>query len=161
MADRVDHSAIKTGQLGAIAVLVAAFVLDSWQAVAGLALSFLLTALWFEWGPFALVYRLILKPLGIVKPDVREDHAQPHRFGQAVGAASAAGAAAMLYFGQATAGWALVWVLVALTAVSWLGWCIGCFIYYQLNRIGLGGFFGRSPTDPSVFLGARPRRSDS
>lgn len=159
MADYVDHSAIKTGQLGAIAVLVAAFVLNSWQAVAGLAVAFLLTALWFEWGPFALIYRFLLRPLGVVKPDVREDNTQPHRFGQAIGAISAVAAAVLLYAGQTVAGWALVWVLIALTAVSWLGWCIGCFLYYQFNRMGLGGFFARGPTDDSVVLGARPRRS--
>lgn len=155
----VDHSAIKTGQLLAIATLVAAFVSERWEPVAALAGVFFLTSLFFEWGPFALVYRGLLKPLGVVKPDLRLDNSQPHRFGQAVGAISAALAAAALFFGYTTLGWGLVWVLIALTALSFLGWCIGCFIYYQMNRLGLSGFFGHAPTDTQVVLGARPRRN--
>ncbi|HEY0720181.1 MAG TPA: DUF4395 domain-containing protein [Gammaproteobacteria bacterium] len=155
----VDHSAIKTGQLLAIATLVVAYVFNRWEPVAALALVFLITSLAFEWGPFALVYRLLLKPLGVVRPDLRTDNTQPHRFGQAVGAVSAALAAAALYFGYVTLGWVLVWVLIALTAVSYLGWCIGCFIYYQMNRLGVRGFFGHAPTDSQVVLGARPRRN--
>lgn len=155
----IDHSAIKTGQMLAIVILLAAFVLDRWEPVAALAVAFLATSVFFEWGPFALVYRWLLKPLGLLAPDWRTDNAQPHRFGQAVGAVSAALAAAALYFDYAILGWVLVWVLVALTAISFMGWCIGCFLYYQLNRLGIGGFFGRAPTDSRVPLGARPRRT--
>lgn len=155
----VDHSAIKTGQLLAIATLLGAFVLDRWEPVAVLTGVFLITSAFFEWGPFTLVYRWLLKPLGLVKSDLRTDNAQSHRFGQAVGAASAALAAAALYFNYTTFGWVLVWVLIALTGISFMGWCVGCFIYYQLNRFGLGGFFRHKPTDSKVMLGARPRRT--
>jgi len=157
-APELDHSAIKTGQALAIVILVVAYIADRWEPVAALAGVFFITSLVFEWGPFALAYRFVLKPAGLVKPDLRADHSQPHRFGQAVGAVSAALAAALLYLQHAMAGWVLVWVLIALTAVSFMGWCIGCFIYYQMNRIGLGGFFKHSPTDAGVTLGARPRR---
>lgn len=155
----LDHAAIKTGQILSIAMLAVAYVMDRWEMVAALAAIFLITALAWEYGPFALLYRLVLKPVGVVKPDVRTDNLQPHRFGQAVGAASAAIAAVMLHQGHATAGWLLVAVLVALTAISFMGWCIGCFIYYQLNRLGAGGFFSHAPTDGSVPLGARPKKS--
>jgi len=154
----VDHGAIKSGQLLSIATLAGAFVFARWEPVAVLAVNFLLTSLFFEWGPFAIVYRFLLKPAGLVKPDLRTDNPQPHRFGQAVGAVSAALAATVLYTGHATLGWALVWVLIALTAVSFMGWCIGCFIYYQINRLGLGGFFSHAPTDNRVMTGARPRK---
>lgn len=154
----VDHSAIKTGQVLSIVTLVGAFVFARWELVVVLAVIFLITSLFFEWGPFAIVYRFLLRPMGLVKPDLRTDNVQPHRFGQAVGAVSAAIAAAALFFNYATLGWVLVWVLIALTTVSFMGWCIGCFIYYQMNRIGLGGFFGHTPTDDRVVLGARPRK---
>ena len=72
----VDHSAIKIGQLLAIAVLIAAYVMDRWEPVAVLAGIFLITSVFFEWGPFALLYRLLLKPLGLVKPDLRADNLQ-------------------------------------------------------------------------------------
>ena len=58
----VDHSAIKIGQLLAIAALVAAYVLDRWEPVAVLAVIFLITSVFFEWGPFALLYRRAAPP---------------------------------------------------------------------------------------------------
>ena len=100
----VDHSAIKTGQLFSILTLLGAYIFARWEPVAALALVFLITSLFFEWGPFALVYRFLLKPSGLVKPDLRTDNPQPHRFGQAVGAVSAALAATVLYLGYATPG---------------------------------------------------------
>lgn len=154
----VDHSAIKTGQLLAIIMLLGAFILGQWELVAVLAVIFMITALIYPLGPFILVYRLLLKPLGIVKPDMRIDNIQSHLFGQAVGAASAAIAAFALYAGFSYTGWILVWVLIALTAISFKGWCIGCFLYYQLNQMGLRGFFAHKPTDNGVSPGSRPRK---
>ncbi len=154
----VDHSAIKTGQLLSITTLLTALILDRWELVGILAVIFLITALVNPLGPFILVYRLLLKPLGIVKPDMRVDNLQPHLFGQAVGAASAAIAALAIYTGYTYVGWILVCVLIALTAISFKGWCIGCFLYYQMNRMGLRGFFAHKPTDKNVMLGARPRK---
>lgn len=154
----VDHSAIKTGQLLSIAMLITALVLDRWEIVGILAVIFLITALINPLGPFVLVYRLLLKPIGAVKPDMRIDNLQPHLFGQAVGAVSAAIAAFALYAGYTYAGWILVCVLIVLTAISFKGWCIGCFLYYQMNRMGLRGFFAHTPTDKNVSLGTRPRK---
>lgn len=152
----VDHAAIKTGQVFAIATLMGAFVLGLWEPVAALAGIFLITAIAPQWGPFTLIYRWVLEPLNIVHPDYRTDNPQPHQFGQAVGALSAALTAALLYYGHDTAGWVLLWVLVGLTLISYMGWCIGCFIYYQLNRLGIKGFFRYKPTDATKVLGARP-----
>jgi hypothetical protein len=152
----VDHNAIRTAQLLTIATLLASAFVQRWEPIAGLAMVFLITALSFRAGPFILLYRGLLRPLGLVRPDLRADHLQPHRFGQAVGAVSAAAAAALLYWGYATAGWILVAVLILLTAISFSGWCIGCFIYFQLYRLGLRGFFGRVPTDTRRIAGSRP-----
>lgn len=155
-AGKVDHAAIKTGQLGAVAVLVAAFVMGRWELVAVLAGVFLVSAVAPAWGPFAVIYRWLLKPLGLVKPDWRTDNLQPHQFGQAVGAVSAALSATLIYVGHGIPGWMLLWILIGLTVVSYMGWCIGCFIYYQLNRFGLGGFFRFGPTETGKVLGTHP-----
>lgn len=160
----VDHAAIKTGQLLSIFVLLASFVMQRWEGVAALAAIFLITAAVHPLGPFVLVYSLLLKPLGLVKPDIRVDNLQPHLFGQAIGAASAAIAAGLLHTGLGVVGWSLVWILIVLTFVSYKGWCIGCFLYYQLGRLGLRGYFAKKPTDDGVPLGSRPRanpRQDS
>jgi hypothetical protein len=40
--------------------------------------------------------------------------------------------------GAPVLGWALTGVVVALAAVNlFLGFCAGCFMYYQLGRIGV------------------------
>ncbi len=152
----VDHFAIKTGQLLAIATLLAAFLFGRWEPIAVLAVVFLITGLVYPLGPFVLMYRLLLKPLGIVKPDLRRDNIQSHQFGQAVGAASAALAAFAVFSGYRYAGWTLTWILIVLTAISFKGWCIGCFLYYQLNRLGLRGFFSHKPSNPGATPGTRP-----
>jgi hypothetical protein len=47
-------------------------------------------------------------------------------------------AAAALFAGATTAGWVLNWVVTALALLTLvLQFCAGCFIYYQLDRIGL------------------------
>jgi hypothetical protein len=35
----------------------------------------------------------------------------------------------------------MAWVVVVLAALNlFLGFCAGCFVYYQLNRLGVPGF---------------------
>lgn len=158
MSRQVDHAEIKTGQLLTITIAVAAFVAREPRLLIALGVFFLATALYRPISPFVLVYRLFVKPLGLMKSDYRLDNIEAHTFGQIIGAVVAAICVALLYAGYAAAGWTLVWVLVGLTLVSYLGWCIGCFIYYQLNRLGLRGFFRFAPTDKSVIPGQRPRK---
>jgi len=107
-----------------------------------------------------LVYRYLVKPLRLMKSDYRLDNIQPHSFGQLIGALTVAIAVALLMLGHDVAGWLVVWVLIGLTLVSYKGWCIGCFMYYQLNRFGLGGFFRHAPTDTDVFPGQRPGKQE-
>lgn len=159
MATSVDHAEIKLGQLLTMALSVAAFVWSKPELLAVLAGIFLVTGLVRPLSPFVIVYRHIVRPLGIMHSDYRLDNIQPHAFGQLVGAGTAILAVALLYAGYGIAGWLIVGVLVALTLVSYLGWCIGCFLYYQLNRLGLRGFFRHAPTDRSVAPGQRPRKA--
>lgn len=159
MASNVDHGEIKLGQLLTIALSIAALVLgEPWLLVA-LGVAFLLAGTVRALSPFGAVYRLVVRPLGLMRSDYRLDNLQAHQFGQLVGVATVAAAWGLIQAGYPAAGWVVVGVLIALTAVSYFGWCIGCFLYYQLNRLGLRGFFGHAPTDRSVFPGRRPRKS--
>lgn len=88
----------------------------------------------------------------------RLDNIQPHAFGQIIGAVTVTLAVALLYMGYGTAGWTIVGILIGLTLVSYLGWCIGCFLYYQVYRLGLDGFFSHSPTDSAARSGRRPKK---
>lgn len=158
MAMQVDHAEIKLGQIFTMMMAVTAFALAEPKWLIALGGIFLVTGLFRPLSPFVLAYRHVVKPLGIMHSDYRLDNIQPHTFGQLIGAVTVLMAVALLYTGYSAAGWTVVWVLSGLTLASYLGWCIGCFMYYQLNRLGLKGFFRHAPTDRSVKLGQRPGR---
>ena len=161
MSNQVDHAEIKMGQVLTIIISGIALILQNIIPLIILAGIFLLSGTVRSISPFSLLYRWIIKPLKIIKSDYRLDNIQPHKFGQLIGAITVVLALALIQFGYTTAGWIIVGVLIALTAISYAGWCVGCYMYYQLNRLGLGGFFKHSPTDKSVITGARPRKNNS
>jgi hypothetical protein len=137
----VDQSAVKVSQGATVALLVVAFILDSWPLVAFVAVINLLGALVPRLSLWRWLYQRLLKPSGVVKPNVIPDHSEPHRFAQGVGAALATVAVLLFVLGQPTAGWVATWILVFLASLNlFLGFCVGCFLYYQLNRLGVRGF---------------------
>jgi hypothetical protein len=158
MSTQVDHAEIKLGQIFTMLMSVAAFVLAEPAYLIVLGGIFLVTGLYRPLSPFVFVYRHVAQPLGLMRSDYRLDNIQPHAFGQIIGAITVALAVALLQMGYATAGWAIVWILFGLTLISYLGWCIGCFLYYQLYRLGLQGFFSHAPTDSSAQTGQRPKK---
>jgi len=141
----VDQSVIKVSQASTIILLVIAFIADLWPPVAAAALIGILGALQPRLSLWRALYRYALKPAGIVKPNVIPDHPEPHRFAQGVGAVLDVVATILLLLGLPVAGWAVVWIHIALAALNlFAGFCVGCFTYYQLNRLGVPGFT-RSP----------------
>lgn len=142
---RVDHSALRTNQAFIIALLILAFVIDSWPIAVLVSLVMLLGTAVPRLSLFKLVYLHILRPSGLVKPDVIADNPEPHRFAQGFGGTMVALGVVALLLGQALVGWVLVWVVIGLAALNlFLGFCAGCFVYYQLNRLNVPGF-DRSP----------------
>lgn len=141
-ADRkVDQSALRVNQAFIIGLLILAFVLDSVWLVAFVAAVMLLGTAVPSLSLFKAVYQRGLKPAGIIKPDVIVDNPEPHRFAQGFGGVVLLGALAALFAGATTPGWVLVGIVVALAALNlFLGFCAGCFVYYQLNRLGVPGF---------------------
>lgn len=159
MAMQIDHAEIKLGQIFTMLMSVAAFVFAEPVYLIALGGIFLVTGLYRPLSPFVLIYRHVAKPLGLIRSDYRLDNIQPHAFGQIIGAITVTLAVALLHTGYVTAGWAVVWILFGLTLVSYLGWCMGCFLYYQLYRLGLQGFFSHAPTDSSAQSGQRPKNN--
>lgn len=155
----LDQNEIRTQQALGPLLLMTAYVVGSWPLVAVQAAILLLTALYYDLGPYVLLYRLVLKPLRILKPDVRADNPEPHRFAAIFGGTVLSIAAFLLATRGATAGWILGWMVAILGGIAFFGWCAGCFMYYTLNRVGVGGFFGRAPIDGSAFPGSRPPKS--
>lgn len=138
---QVDQSALKVNQAFIIALLITAFVVNSWAFAAFVAAVMLVGTAVPALSLFKRVYRHGLRPLGIVKPRRIADNPEPHRFAQGFGGVVVAAGAIALISGAAAVGWALVWLVVALAAANlFLGFCAGCFLYYQLNRRGVPGF---------------------
>lgn len=142
---RIDHTGLKVGQAVTIVLLLLAFVFNSWILVAAVAVAQLLGALDVPFAPYRLLYTRLLKPSGLLKPDVIDDNPEPHRFAMLVGALFNGVAAVALLLGASALAWLLVWVVIALANLNfWLKFCAGCWMYYQFNRLGLPGF-NRSP----------------
>jgi len=141
----VDQSALKVNQAFIITLLIAAFLLDSWLLVTFVSLVMLLGTAVPRLALFQGIYKGILRLANLVKAHVVPDNPEPHRFAQGFGGVVLAVAVATLLLGQAFAGWALVWVVMTLAGLNlFLGFCFGCFLYYQLNRLNVPGF-ERSP----------------
>ena len=144
-AHKVDQSALRTNQAFIIGLLVLAFVLNSVWLVAFVGVVMLVGTAVPTLALFKRIYQHILRPNGLVKPDVIPDNPEPHRFAQGFGGVVVALAVIAFITGLPVLGWSLTWLVVALAALNlFLGFCAGCFVYYQLNRLGVPGFV-RSP----------------
>jgi hypothetical protein len=141
----VDQSALRVNQAFIITLLILAFVLDSWLLAAFVGLIMLLGTAVPRLSLFKQIYMRLLKPAGIITPDVVPDNPEPHRFAQGFGGVVLLFAVLALLLGISVIGWSFVWIVIVLAGLNlFLGFCAGCFIYYQFNRLNIPGF-DRSP----------------
>ncbi len=145
--DKVDHAALRTNQALIIGLGLLAFILEQpWLAVLVAIVMTLGTAL--KVPGFGFVYRRLLRPLSILKPDIQADNPEPHRFAQGVGAFVMILASVALFLGSSIIGWALVWLVIVLAGLNlFVGFCAGCTLYYWFNRLDVPGFVKASPED--------------
>lgn len=138
---KVDHSALRTNQAFIIGLLAAAFIGNAWGVAAFVAAVMLVGTIWPRAGLFKAIYSRILRPAGLIKPYIIQDNPEPHLFAQGLGGAVTLGGVVALLLGATAVGWALVWVVIILAVLNlFVGFCAGCFVYYQLNRLGVPGF---------------------
>lgn len=138
---KVDQSAIKVNQAFIISLLLLAFILNEVWLVAFVSAVMLLGTAVPALALFKQIYKRVLKPAGLVKPEVIPDHPEPHRFTQGFGGVVVALSLAAHLAGQPVLGWALAGLVVFLASLNLLlGFCAGCFLYYQLNQLGVPGF---------------------
>jgi hypothetical protein len=142
MNDRkVDHSALRTNQAFIIGLLLIGFVTDVKVLVTFVAAVMLVGTFWPKVALFKSIYKFILKPLKLVRPDVKIDNPEPHLFAQGVGGTFLAAATLAFLANAAAAGWVLAWIVIALAALNlFAGICVGCLMYYWFNRLGVPGF---------------------
>jgi hypothetical protein len=135
----VDHSALKTNQLGIVATVIVAVGASAffWPAVwliPALALVLLLGTGRGDLALFKQLYFRVLKPRGLVRPRPVNESPAPHNFAQGLGGVFLVLASVLLPF-TPVAGLALA-VLVAILAFVNLafGFCLGCQIYFLIGR---------------------------
>lgn len=149
----VDHAALRANQAFIISLLGSAFIAGSTALVGLVALVMALGTI-FGGPGFMPLYRL-LRGRGPFKPDIVQDNPEPHRFAQGLGAAALIGSVLSAAAGLGAVAWLLAWIVIALAALNLFGgFCVGCAIYYWLNRLGTPGF-QRSPP-PGAIPGRRP-----
>lgn len=142
MTRQVDQSALRVNQAFIAGLLALAFIVDSPLLVAAVALVMLMGTAWPKLALFQVIYRRVLKPTALVKPYIIPDNPEPHRFAQGFGGIVVTLGVSGLLVGLSWPGWVLVWLVIGLAAANLsLGFCAGCFMYYQLNRLGIPGFW--------------------
>ena len=138
----VDHSALKVNQTGIVATVLVAFIGSAFfrpllVLIPLLAIVLLLGTFAPQLALFKQFYFQVLKQRGVVKPRPVQDRPQPHNFAQGLGG---------VFLGVATAfliplpvvGLALALLVAVLAFVNLaFGYCLGCQIFYQLERRGL------------------------
>ncbi len=141
-ARKVDHTALRFNQASIILLLALAFVFNLPGLVIFVATIMLVGTFWPSAGLFKLIYQRLIKPAGWLKPKIVQDHLEPHLFAQGLGAIFLlASSVSLLVFKHQMLGWVLVGIVTALAALNlFAGFCAGCFLYYQLNRLGVPAF---------------------
>lgn len=138
---KIDQSALRVNQAFIIGLSLTAFILDNVWLVAFVGVVMLLGTAVPALSLFKHIYQHGLRPVGLVKSDLIVDNPEPHRFAQGFGGVVIALAVVTLLAGLSVLGWGLVWLVITLAALNlFLGFCAGCFVYYQLNKLGLPGF---------------------
>jgi hypothetical protein len=153
----VDQAELQVHRIFIIALFLTAYFLDRWELVALQAVVLLITSLNPGYSPYIALYRNVLQPTGLIRPDRRLDNNEAHRFAAVIGALTSSCAVYFLMTGRTSLGWGLVWLIVVLAGVACTGWCAGCFVYYMLNRLGLKGFFKYAAIG-GAFPGSRPSK---
>jgi hypothetical protein len=133
---QVDRTALRVNQASIIGFLALAFLFDQPWLVAFVFAVMALGTAFPQAALFQRFYRDVLRPARLLKPDVHQEDAAPHRFAQGLGAAVLLLAALALFAGAPALGWGLAFVVIALAAINlFFGFCAGCFVYFQLQRL--------------------------
>jgi hypothetical protein len=137
----IDNSALKTNQAAIILLTLSGFVFDVPLLPAIVSAVMILGTFIPALALFKQFYRHVLKPAGLIAPAPLPGSARPHEFAQLFGGIVLGIGACLLFAGETVAGWSLAWIVILLAATNlFLGFCAGCFVYFQLGRFGVPGF---------------------
>jgi len=138
----LDQSALKFNQLSIVTLTTAGFIFNQPLLAAFTAAVMIGGSLVPALALFKMIYLHVVKPLHLMTPNPIQDSPAPHEFAQLLGGTMLGIASLFLFFVSVPAGWALAWIVIFLALANLLfGFCAGCFVYYQLGKRGVRGFF--------------------
>ena len=138
----VDHSALKVNQTGIVVTVLVAFIGSAFfrpllVLIPLLGIALLLGTFVPQAAPFKQLYFKVLKPRGLVRAAPVHDRPEPHNFAQGMGGVVLA-IASVLLLPVPVLGLALSLLVAVLAFVNVaFGYCVGCQIFFQLERRGL------------------------
>ncbi len=145
--DIVDRSALKFNQIAIIVLSLIGYLFNQPILPAFVALVLLVGTARPELALFKQTYARVVKPLELMRPEPVEDIRASHEFAQLLGGAVLLAGTIFLFSGSSHTGWVLAWVVILLAAANlFFGFCAGCFVYFQLGRLGVPGFRPRPET---------------
>lgn len=138
MVKKVDTTALKFNQASIVTLTLLGFLLDQPYLVLLVGLVLALGTVLPQAAFFKQIYLKLLKPSKLLAPNIIDDDPVPHQFAQGVGALFLlASSSALLAFNSPGLGWTLAWIVIVLAAVNlFFNFCAGCFVYYQLDKVG-------------------------
>jgi Domain of unknown function (DUF4395) len=137
--NKLDRSALRFNQAAIVVLTGAGFIFNLPLLVGFTALVMLIGTIFPGAGLFKMIYKGIVKPLNIIKPVIVEEDNSPHLFAQGLGGIFLAASFILLeFFSLSLVGWALAIIVILLAFINLtLNFCAGCFLYFQLHKLGL------------------------
>jgi Domain of unknown function (DUF4395) len=135
---KLDKSAIKFNQ-GSIVIFTAlAFLLNIPLIIVFTSLVMSIGTIFPKASLFKLIYKHIAKPAGLIKPNLVEEDNSPHQFAQGLGGVFLVVSFIALTAKMFVLGWTLALIVLVLAFINLtVNFCAGCFIYFQLYKLGI------------------------
>lgn len=142
MSGKVDKSGIKFNQILIVLLVSVSFIMNLPLLIALTSVIMIIGSIFPEASLFRLAYLNIVKPSGIMKPEIVKESNAPHLFSHGFGGIVLLISFLLLEFihnnfGIIT-GWSisLIVAVLAFINITW-NFCAGCWLYFQLQKLGL------------------------
>jgi len=137
--NKLDRSALKFNQGSIVTLTALAFLFNNSWLIAFVSAVMLIGTIFPKAGLFKQIYIRILKPAGIIRPDIAEEDNSPHQFAQGLGGVFLLFSFLFVnIFGLTVIGWMLDLIVLSLAFINLtVNFCLGCFIYFQLHKLGI------------------------
>ena len=135
----IDRKALKFNQASIVFWVAIAFLFNIPLLIAFVSAVMIIGTIFPGAGLFKLVYKHLIKPLKFLKPEIVTQSNSPHLFAQGMGGIFL-GISFMLILltGLQLAGWIISLLVLTLAFVNIaFNFCAGCFLYFQLSKLGI------------------------